>query len=144
MLPVSCHNQSGPVAKAAPYKLNVAMREKASLWWGLRGRSSGRLFAASCYGRGLIRSSMRNTGAGIGKPSLLIFPGFPIVPPPFNVYSDRVIPRLISVGVCVSELLLGAQAIREFIKLHVGLYRGHAADQDDQNPFHRNTHLSAP
>jgi hypothetical protein len=95
------------------------------VWRGLRRRSSGRLFAASCYGHGLVRSSMRNTSTGIGKPSFLKFPGSPIVTPPFNVSGRQ---RFISVGICVSELLFSAEAIREFVKLQVGLYRGHAAN----------------
>jgi hypothetical protein len=87
---------------------------------------------------------MRNTGPGISKLSLLKFPGFSIVSPPFNVSGRQPVPCLISLGICVSELLFGAEAIREFVKLQVGLYWGHAANQDNQNPFHRNTHLSAP
>src|ERR1700730_12004363 len=71
------------------------------------------------------------------KPSFLKLPGFPIVPPPFNVKGRRPIPRPIGVGVCISELLLGAQAIRKFVKLYVGLHRRHAANQNDQNPFHQ-------
>ena len=76
------------------------------------------------------------------KPSFLKLPGFPIVPPPFNVKGRRPIPRLIGVGVCISELLLGAQAIRKFVKLYVGLHRRHAANQNDQNPFHQIHHAS--
>jgi hypothetical protein len=52
------------------------------------------------------------------KPSFLKLPGFPIVPPPFNVKGRRPIPRLIGVSVCISELLLGVQAIRKFVKLY--------------------------
>ena len=37
------------------------------------------------------------------KPSFLKLPGFPIVPPPFNVKGRRPIPRLIGVGVCNFE-----------------------------------------
>jgi hypothetical protein len=49
------------------------------MWRGLGYRSSGRLFAVSRYGHGLVGSSMRNTGAGIGKPTFLKLPCFPII-----------------------------------------------------------------
>jgi hypothetical protein len=115
------------------------------MWRGLRRHDSSRLFDGPwCHGNGLVRTSMRNTSTGIGKPSFLKLPGFPIVPPPFNVKGRRPIPRLIGVGVCISELLLGAQAIRKFVKLYVGLHRRHAANQNDQNPFHQIHHALPP
>src|SRR5450759_2209801 len=97
------------------------------MWRGRRRR--GGLFDGPWFhGNGLVRSSMRNTGTCIGEPSFLKFPGFPIIPPPFNVNGRRPIPSLISVGVYISELLFGAEAIRKFVKLHVSLHRRHAAD----------------
>jgi hypothetical protein len=62
------------------------------MWRGLGYRSSGRLFAVSRYGHGLVGSSMRNTGAGIGKPTFLKLPCFPIIPPPFKVNRRRTCP----------------------------------------------------
>src|ERR1700680_3268342 len=119
----TCRRQSDRGVSRSRLMSNVSL---ASVWRGLR--SSGRLFAASCYGHGLVRSGMRDTGTGIGKLSFLKFPSFPLVPPPFNVNGRRLIPCLISVGVCASQLLFGDQAIREFVKLHVGLSRGHPAN----------------
>ena len=87
---------------------------------------------------------MRNTGTGIGKPSFLKLPGFPIVPPPFNVKGRRPIPRLIGVGVCISELLLGAQAIRKFVKLYVGLHRSDTQGKRPPGAGHRGECGRAP
>jgi hypothetical protein len=54
---------------------------------------------------------MRNTGTGVGKPTFLEVSGSPVVPPTFKVDRSRPIPRIISIGVRVSELLFGGQAI---------------------------------
>jgi hypothetical protein len=126
-----------------PHLEPIGCRDRQSVWRGLRRRNSAWLFAASCHSHWLVRSSMRNTGTGIGEPSFLKFPGFPIVTPSFNIGGRHLVPRSICVGICGSELLFGAEAIRELVKLQIGLYRSHAANQDDQNPFHRNTHASA-
>jgi hypothetical protein len=81
-------------------------------------RSRGLFASPWCQGNRLVRVSMGNTGTGVGKPSFLKFPGFPVGPSPFNVNGGRPIPRVVGVRVCFSELLFGAEAIR--VKLYVG------------------------
>src|SRR4051794_18196441 len=85
---------------------------------------------------------MGNTGTGIGQPSALKLPGSAVVASSLNAARRALVPRGISLGIGGPQLLFGVKAIGELVEFQVGLYRGHAADQDDQNPFHRSTRLS--
>src|SRR3954463_16341011 len=86
---------------------------------------------------------MGNAGTAIGQPPALKFTGSPVVAPSLDAVGRTLVPRRIGLGIGGPQLLFGVKAIGELVELQVGLYRRHAADQHDQNPFHRSTCIVA-